>query len=101
MNNTYKIGLVAKTYASDSIGNMIESRTISDVFATVSSISAKEFFESGADGLKPDLKFVMREFEYGGQDEIIHNNVEYSIYRTYSREDGFIELYTEKKVGNQ
>lgn len=101
MNNTYLIGLVAKTYVADSIGNMVETETISNVYANISSISAKEFFDGGQNGLKPDLKFIVREFEYSSQDTIRHNGCEYSVYRTYSREDGFVELYTEKKVGNQ
>lgn len=101
MNNTYQIGLVARNYVADAIGNMVESKTVSNVYANVSSISAKEFFDGGTNGLKPDLKFVIREFEYSDQDTIEYNCSEYSIYRTYAREDGFVELYTEKKVGNK
>lgn len=51
--------------------------------------------------MKPDKKFVMRGFEYRNEDEIVFGDNKYSIYRTYARDDGFIELYTEKKVGNQ
>lgn len=99
MNNTYKIGLVTKTYSPDAIGNRIESETISYVFADVSNVSAKEFFESGQNGLKADSKFTMRDFEYSEQNEIVFNETRYSVYRFYKRNDGFVELFTEKKVG--
>lgn len=100
MNNSYKIGLVGKTYISDAIGNMTEQETITNVFANLKSISAKEFFDGGQNGLKPDKKFIVREFEYNEQNEIDFDGVRYSVYRTYSKEDGFVELYTEKKVGS-
>lgn len=99
MNNTYKIGLVGKSYVADSIGNMIEQETISYVFADLKSISAKEFFDGGESGLKPDQKFIVRAFEYFDEDEIEFGEKRYSIYRSYRRDDGFVELYTEKKVG--
>lgn len=101
MNTTHKIKLISKQYAADSIGNMVETFTTREVFANLKSISSKEFFDAGTDGLKPDKKFVMRGFEYRNEDEIVFGDVKYSIYRTYARDDGFIELYTEKKVGNQ
>lgn len=99
MNNSYKIGLVSKQFNPDPIGNMIETETIEYVFAEVSNVSAKEFFESGQNGLKADLKFTIRGFEYSEQNEIIHNGTKYSVYRFYRRNDGFVELFTEKKVG--
>lgn len=99
MNTTHKINLLSKTYSADEIGNRIEVVTKKPVFANISSISSKEFFDAGQNGLKPDHKFIMREFEYNGEDSLEFNEVVYSIYRTFSREDGFVELYTEKKVG--
>ena len=50
-------------------------------------------------GLKPDQKFIVRAFEYFDEDEIEFGEKRYSIYRSYRRDDGFVELYTEKKVG--
>ena len=63
MNNTYKIGLVGKSYVADSIGNMIEQETISYVFADLKSISAKEFF----DEIHEDYSAIFERFETGSK----------------------------------
>lgn len=99
MNNTHKIGLVSKSYEPNEIGAMIETDTIEYVWAENRSISGKEFSE-GAEGLKRDCKFVVRSFEYKEQSEIVFDGIRYSIYRPYRRDDGFTELYVEKKVGD-
>lgn len=99
MNNAYQIKLLSKTYVTDDIGNRLENTIERVVFANVVSISAKEFFDGGQNGLKPDKKFIIRQFEYNAEDSLILNDEIYSVYRSYSRDDGFVELYTEKKVG--
>ena len=38
--------------------------------------------------------------EYEGQMRVKYGNDIYSIYRSYVRDDGRIELYTEKRVGD-
>ena len=98
MNIAEKISLVTKTYSVDSIGQRVETRSTTDVFALVESASQSEFFNGGQNGLRPDLKFTVRLFEYSGQDTLLYKGVEYSIYRTYRRNDGRIELHTQVAV---
>jgi len=98
MNIAEKISLVTKAYTADSIGQRVETRSTTDVFTLVESASQSEFFNGGQNGLRPDLKFTVRLFEYNGQDTLLYNGVEYSIYRTYRRNDGRIELHTQVAV---
>ena len=98
MNIAEKISLVTKTYTADSIGQRKETRTTTDVFALVESASQSEFFNGGQNGLRPEFKFTVLLNEYIGQETLIYKSVEYTIYRTYRRDDGRIELYTQRAL---
>lgn len=99
MNRAYKIKLITNAYTSDSIGQMIPTESDKSVFAIVRSASQSEFFNAGEAGLKPDKVFDVLMTEYEGQMRVKHEGEVYSVYRTYIRDDGRIELYTEKRVG--
>lgn len=100
MNIAEKISLITKTYSIDSIGQRVETQSTKDVFAMIEFVSQSEFYQAGQSGLKPDFKMTVRLMEYGGEESLKYKNVEYSIYRTYRRTDGRIELYVVKKVGD-
>ena len=54
------------------------------VFAELRSIGQSEFYQAQADGLKPDLKFVIADYlDYKGEKEIEHEGRIYSVLRTY------------------
>jgi len=99
MKHSSKIKLISKTYTTDAIGQKIATDVLKEVWCDVKSISAQEFANSGVIGIKPQFVFCVWSKEYAEETELIYNNVAYSIYRTYLRDDGRIELYTEKKVG--
>lgn len=100
MNIAEKIYLLTIAYAIDAIGQRKETASETPVFAMVESISMSEFFQAGEIGLKPDLKFTIWLTEYEGQENLRYKSDIYSIYRTYRRKDGRVELYAQKRVGD-
>ena len=98
MNIAEKISLVTKTYSVDSIGQRVETRSTKEIFALVESASQSEFFNGGQNGLRPEYKFTVLLNEYGGQETLMYKSVEYDIYRTYRRNDGRIELHTQRAL---
>lgn len=98
MNIAEKISLVTKAYSVDSIGQRVETRSTKEIFALVESASQSEFFNGGQNGLRPEYKFTVLLNEYGGQETLIYKSVEYDIYRTYRRNDGRIELHTQRAL---
>jgi SPP1 family predicted phage head-tail adaptor len=74
-----------------------EERT--GVFATVASVSQKEFFTAQQSGLKPEYKLIVWAHEYEEQPEVEYNGRKYAVYRTFLREDGKTELYVMRKAG--
>lgn len=64
-------------------------------------ISASEFFAADkAGGVKPRYVLRIRTFEFRGEKLCEFENVRYSIYRTYSTDDGITELYLTPRAGD-
>lgn len=99
MNQVVKISLISKTYSINEIGVSRVEETKTDVFATYYSVSQVEFYRAGQDGLRPQAVYAVKLIEYDGQDEIEVNSERLSVYRTYIRVDGRIELYVSKRKG--
>lgn len=100
MNNVKEIYLLDKTYTEDSIGQQIEASSERLIYAYIHSVSQNEFFNAGQRGFKPDMVCDVWMTEYDGQEELMCDGEIYSIYRTYAREDGRVELYAERKAGD-
>lgn len=99
MDKTNIIYLKSVTYEKDQYGVDRPIKTARKVYCDVSSVTSAEFFQGGAQGLKPDLRFVMSIFDYKDEEELIFEGKTYSIYRTYRGKNDDIELYTERKQG--
>ncbi len=55
------------------------------VYANRKSVRSKEFYDSRLVGLKPELMFEIRSFEYDGHEKVKYNNKVYVIIRTYDK----------------
>lgn len=78
------IYLRSYTETTDNYG--IPQRTTSDrmVFAGLKSIGQSEFYQAQADGLKPQLKFVLADYyDYQNEKEVVYDGKVYSVLRTY------------------
>lgn len=95
------IDLIGQTEdGKDAIGQIIKKETKNSLYAEVTSISQREIDAGGQSGHKRELRFTVWAFEYHGEEILDYNGVRYYIYRTYIRDDGHIELYTERRMGN-
>lgn len=91
--------LISKTYTEDELGQRIPTESERQVFCTVLSITRHEFATAGQLGLKPKLMIVLNNEEYDGENTLAYNGKKYSIYKDYVIADGYVELYSEVKVG--
>ena len=87
------------TTTLDDLLQEIEIQTPEMVYCATSSIGQREFSATMQNGLKAQLTIIINHDEYDGQREVEYNRVMYSIYRTFVRDDGDIELYCEVRVG--
>lgn len=91
------------------LGNMVETiqygepiRTMAwrGVFANKKSVRQSEFYQAANVGLKPELVFEVRSFEYNNDEKVRYGDDEYFIIRAY--ENGEItELTVTSHVGSE
>lgn len=92
--------LISVTTTLDDLMQEIEVETNRQVFCDKLSIGQKEFALSAQSGLKAEMIIVIDKDEYNDEEKLIYKNQKYSIYRTFVRNDGDIELYCERRVGD-
>lgn len=95
MDKHETIKLLEPRFRVTAIGQRIQDGyTEKEVYAKKTSISQSEFFTAGQSGMRPDCRFDVYSFEYDGQKNLSHNEIVYTIYRTYVNGEN-IELYCE------
>lgn len=99
MDRSTPIVLIAQEYSKDQYGVLKPTQTRRQVFASVNSVTATEFFEGGRNGLNPELRFTMFAPDYNGEDIVEYNGNMYAVYRTYLARTDILELYTERREG--
>ena len=87
-----KIKLISITTTENDMGDIIETKTETEVYAIKSSVSQTAFYQAAATGMRPEWIFVVRGDEYKSEPKLKYDTKEYTIIRTYEREDKMIEL---------
>lgn len=93
--------LIKKEFYEDDIGQSLARESKRGIFCKEKPIYSDEFFKAGQSGIKPSLKLIIYTEEYEGEKELIFEGVRYNIYRSFKREDSFMELYCEVVCGGE
>lgn len=96
-----EIYLVSETYVPDDYGVLVQTSEERRIFARVTSVTGAEWFEGGRNGLNPEFRMLIFAPEYNGEEVLKYNGKYYTIYRTYETSNGVLELYVEKRKGNE
>lgn len=93
--------LVTETYTRNVYGVMERTETERKVYCRITSVSGSEWFEGGRNGINPEYRVVMFRYDYEGENIMKIGDVYYTVYRTYQGTSDSIELYLEKRKGNE
>ena len=78
------IYLLSTQSKTNNVGDSIETTEKVMRFAKLKSIGQSEFYQAQAQGLKPEIKFVLADYlDYDSQEEVVYNNFRYKVLRTY------------------
>ena len=87
------IYLLATQSEVNEVGDQIEKQEKAMRFAKIKSIGQSEFYQAQAQGLKPEIKFVLPDYlDYNNQEELIYNNFRYKVLRTFRTEKNELEI---------
>lgn len=101
MINPAEIYLVTETYVANDFGVLVPTSEERKIYARVTSVTSAEWFEGGRNGLNPEFRMLVFAPEYNGEEVLKYNGKYYTIYRTYQTDNGVMELYVEKRKGNE
>lgn len=78
------IYLISTQRTKNKVGDLIKERIQTMRFAKIKSIGQSEFYQAQAQGMKPEIKFVLADYlDYDNQEEVVYNNFVYKVLRTY------------------
>lgn len=92
--------LISISSQQDDIGQPIITETPYMIFCSKLSITRAEFNSAGNMGHKPAMLLIVDAESYQNEKYLDYENKRYSIYKTFQRIDGFLELYCEVKTGD-
>lgn len=99
MDRSTVINLIGMERTQDDHGVWRSSTTSRQVFAQVDSVTQREFYEAGRNGLNPEFKFTVFFDDYQNEPVVEYNGQQYAVYRTYLTRNDKLELYVERKGG--
>lgn len=87
------VDLITTVQTQNSFGEYVDG-TLSKrtVFANKKSIRQSEFYQAHAQGIRPEVMFVVRSIDYDNETRLEYNSQVYFIVRTYSKNDEIVEL---------
>ena len=92
--------LVKIEIISDDIKCEVEHKIPRRVFCGELPVASSEVSNAGNIGIKAEKLIVIDFEEYNNERYLIYGSKEYTIYRTY-RKDDYIELYCGERLGNE
>ena len=99
MDRSAVINLIGVERVQDALGIWRSVPYSKEVFAQVDSITQREFFEAGRNGLNPEFRFTIFFGDYHDEPIVEYDGKQYSVYRTYYGRNDKLELYVERKGG--
>lgn len=100
MDRSVTFELLTPTREQDSIGQWIETVESRAVYGQMTSVTATEFFSAGQNGISPEFRLTMFAPDYQGERDLCYDGRIYSIYRTYYGRNDQLELYVERRRGD-
>ena len=101
MERVVDVELLALNIERDDLGQQIEKYEMTgELVGVVTSISQSEWFAASQLGMRPEMRVLLRDDrDFSGESYARVNDVIYSIYRTFLKDDGGLELYLRKDCG--
>lgn len=100
MDRSTPVTLISETWQADQYGVEQPTEKTKKIFANVKSVTRDEFFNGGRNGLNPELVLTVFFGDYSNERIAVVNGTRYTIYRTYLLSNDALELYLERREGN-
>lgn len=96
MTYDYELTLIGYETEYDEIGQEINVPVERKILCGIKSIGRNEFYAAAQTGLRPEITFIIHNYEYNGEKEVKFEGQKYKVIRTYSTDFEEMELVCEK-----
>lgn len=76
-----------------------DDETNTGIFCGELAVRSSEFYSANQQGIMPQKVLLIHSDEYDYQEKCVYEDVQYIVYRTYKRADGFTEIYLTQRLG--
>lgn len=91
------IQLIPRTYSATNTTETVTDGTPSEVLADRKAIRQSEFYQAVAGGFRPEITFVIWDYEYQGEDQLTYDGDLYEVIRRFpDKDDKQIELVCQR-----
>lgn len=94
------VDLITVTTTENEYGDPIQTETSRTVYANKKSVRQSEFYQAMSTDLRPEIMFEVRTEEYQEETKLRHEGKDYTIIRTYTKNDEITELVCQGTVVN-
>jgi len=92
----HELTLISEETVYDEYGIPKKETKKTNVLCKVQSVGRNEFYGAATTGLKPEVVFIIHDYEYNGEKEVEFEGKKYRVIRTYSTDFEEIELTCER-----
>lgn len=99
MEYLHDLKLFKLNETQDSIGNVVNTVTTTEVYCRPNVVGTREFYNAMAVGIRPEAELQIRAIEYSGEEECEYMGNRFSIIRTIPKGKTDIVLVIGTKQG--
>lgn len=83
MTFDYELILIGSESGENDMGDPILIPTRKSILCDVQSVTRSEHYQAAANGLKPEIVFVVNKYDYEGEKQVEFEGKSYNVIRTY------------------
>lgn len=92
----HELTLVKRGFNFDGLQDVPVILKETTVLCKIKSLTRYEFYQMREAGMRPEIAFVIKSYEYDGEDTVRYNNKTYRVVRQYQESFEELELICER-----
>jgi SPP1 family predicted phage head-tail adaptor len=92
----YELTLISEKIEYDNLGIPKKTEDKTTVLCSIKSVGRNEFYSAATNGIRPEIVFIIHDYEYNGQTKVEFEGKKYRMIRTYSTDFEEVELVCER-----
>lgn len=80
-----ELKLIDFTTTENEMGDVISTETFTTILCDVESVTRSEHYAAAANGMVPEVVFIVNKYDYNGQRRVEHDGKRYEVIRHFTK----------------